>query len=185
MRVGATHAFAANSTQHESDTPVPSGSCAASLVGPRRCLAWSRGSLGNEHVMAVRNNRIRVKITHEFQLESIPERVIEAARKVAAARAKDPEDCALLLDVLGLQSSGAEPSITCLRCGKEYARRGTGRKSCFCSKGCYLEALRVERATHHQNPANKASTSSPYPVKRRPWRPPHAPASPGPPSEGE
>lgn len=130
--------------------------------------------------MVHKSNQNFVNTTHDFQLEKISGYVIEAARKTAAAKALGTEDYTLPLDMLGLRSS--EPPSACLHCGKEYARTGTGRASCFCTKTCYLTTLRVERTTHNHAPADQESAGSPYPVKDRPWRPPRIPDSHGQPS---
>lgn len=122
--------------------------------------------------MAVRLNRDMVKITHEFQLETIPDHIVEAARKIIAAQALGPEDCRLLLDMIGMNPSTAEPPPTCLRCGRDYTRNRTGRASCFCSKRCYLETLRDERTARRQ--ASMGSSHSSVKVKR------HGPAETGP-----
>lgn len=105
--------------------------------------------------MANRSNWNMAKITYDFELEVTPHYTIEAARKAVAARALGTEDCSLLLDILGLGVPTTGPPYTCRRCSKEYSRSGTGRKSYFCSKHCYLETLREERKTR-----DRASTSS-------------------------
>lgn len=112
-----------------------------------------------------------VKITRDLELPSLPTHVIDAARRAAAARALGRDDCALLLDILGLGVSGTQQSSSCLRCGKEHARRGVGRTAYFCSKQCYLDTLRDERAA--RTPATMvAERFVPCQVEReRPIRP--------------
>jgi hypothetical protein len=116
-------------------------------------------------VMTPKPDRNIRKISYDFELAAIPDDVTRAARKVAAAHARGPEERRLLLDILGLGPSTAQPPCTCLRCGREYARSGRGRASCFCSRRCYLETLEEERTAR-----SRTSAHSPHPGRG------HAPA---------
>jgi endogenous inhibitor of DNA gyrase (YacG/DUF329 family) len=122
--------------------------------------------------MAAKPHRDMVKITRDFELEIPPNYIIDAARKVVAARARGPEDCRLLLDMLGLSPSTAAPSSTCLHCGKSYARSGPGRASCFCSKRCHMEKLREEQTARGQK-----TTGSRHAVKRNAATDPGSPSA--------
>ncbi len=98
-------------------------------------------------------SRKTTNITHGyFHPEKTAPHITEGARKAVAARALGPDDCVLLLDILGLRPLSATPqSSLCLRCGKKHARNGTGRTSYFCSKRCYSETLKEERQVRSRN----------------------------------